>query len=213
MRNVSILFSCLLLIGCAAGNKYNYRAELTSLPLKSTTEQLLLLDLDDRRPYILSGEKNPDFVGLQRGGFGNPFEVTTASGKPMIDDMASSVAASLEKSGYSVKIAEGNTDLSQLIILARSHDIFRIIRLQVFEWKSDIYMSIGLHYDLQLSIYDAEGNLLAENSMKGNEAVGGGKISATQNSEHMADEFGKRIGYLFNNPQIRDAMSVNRNGE
>ena len=213
MRNALILFSCILLIGCAAGNKYNYRAELTSLPLKAMTKKTLLLDLDDRRPYILSGEKKPDFVGLQRGGFGNPFDVTTASGNPMIDDMATSVAASLEQSGYVVNIAESNTDLSQLIILAKSRDVFRIIRLQVLEWKSDIYMSIGLQYDLQLSVYDADGKLLAENSMKGNEAVGGGKISATQNSEHMADEFGKRIGYLFNKPEIREALSVNTDDE
>jgi len=213
MRNVWILLSCMLLFGCAAGNKYNYRAEVASLPIKSMTEKTLLLALDDRRPYVLSGEKNPDFVGLQRGGFGNPFDVTTASGKPMIDDMATSIAASLEQSGYAVEIAESGTDMAKLIVLAKNADAFRIIQLQVFEWKSDIYMSIGLHYDLQLSVYDADGNLLAENTIRGNEAAGGGKISATQNSEHMADEFGKRIGYLFNKPEIREALAVDMDGE
>jgi hypothetical protein len=132
---------------CAAGNKYNYRAELTSLPIVTTTNKTLLLSLDDRRPYVLSGEKKPDFVGLQRGGFGNPFDVTTASGKPMTDDIATSIAASLELSGYTVKIAENSPDTSKLTELAKTHNAFRIIRLQVFEWKSDIYMSIGLHYD------------------------------------------------------------------
>jgi len=139
MRNVLILFSCMLLIGCAAGNKYNYRAEVASLPLKTMTEKTLLLALDDRRPYVLSGKKNPDFVGLQRGGFGNPFDVTTASGKLMIDDMATSIAASLEQSGYTVEIAEGGTEMTKLIVLAKNSDAYRIIQLQVFEWKSDIY--------------------------------------------------------------------------
>lgn len=209
MRYALVICSCMLLISCAVGNKYNYRAELASLPLKTTTQKTLLLSLDDSRPYVLSGDKKPTFVGLQRGGFGNPFDVTTASGKPMTDDMATSLAASLELSGYAVKIAEGGADISDLIALAKSYNAFRIIRLQIFEWKSDIYMSIGLHYDLQLSIYDAEGTLLAENAMKGNEAVGGGKLSDTKNSEHMADEFGKRIGYLFNKPSIRETLSVN----
>jgi hypothetical protein len=62
-------------------------------------------------------------------------------------------------------------------------------------------------------VYDADGNLLAENIMRGNEAAGGGKISASQNSEYMADEFGKRIGYLFNKPEIREALAVNMDGE
>jgi hypothetical protein len=98
-------------------------------------------------------------------------------------------------------------------MLAKTYNAYRIIRLQVFEWKSDIYMSIGLHYDLQLSVYDSEANLLAENSMKGNEAVGGGKLSNTKNSEHMADEFGKRMGYLFSKQSIREALSINLEGQ
>ena len=97
MRNILILFFCVFLISCAAGNKYNYRAELTSLPLTTTAEKTLLLSLAERRPYVLSGDKTPNFVGLQRGGFGNPFDVTTASGKSLMDDMAVSLAASLEQ--------------------------------------------------------------------------------------------------------------------
>jgi hypothetical protein len=209
MRKLFILFACIVLAGCASGNRYNYSAKITALPLKAGVTKTLLLTLQDRRPYVLSGEKKADFVGLQRGGFGNPFDVTTASGKPMTEDMAQSLAASLEQAGYRVNVVDGNPGTSELVKLAKSHNAFRIVRLQVFEWKSDTYMSIGLHYDLHLAIYDPAGERLAENSMSGHEAVGGAKISSDKNSEHMADEFGKRIGYLFNKPTIRNALSVN----
>ena len=72
--------------GCAIGNQYDYRTANVSLPL--TGDGVLGVGVLDNRSYVLSGEKEPNFVGLQRGGFANPFNVTTASGKPLTDDMS-----------------------------------------------------------------------------------------------------------------------------
>ena len=79
--------------GCAIGNKYDYEVASIELPVVGTNE--IGVAVVDRRPYVVSGDKQPDFVGLQRGGFGNPFDVTTKSGNPMAADMQVALAGEL----------------------------------------------------------------------------------------------------------------------
>lgn len=202
----SLVLACALLAGCAAGGRYNYRDQPVTLPMRAQSEQTLMLTVEDARPYVLSGEKAPSFVGLQRGGYGNPFDVNTTSGSPLTEDMSVSIAKGLENAGYTVVTAASTQTLSALVTLAGKNSASRILWLKVKEWKSDIFMSIGLTYDLQLSVYDAKGELLGEDTLQGDGAVGGGKLSASKNSEHMSQEFRKRIGYLFNSPKIRPLL-------
>ncbi|MCB1923190.1 MAG: hypothetical protein KDJ27_05485 [Gammaproteobacteria bacterium] len=206
MWRTAIVLMCAVLAGCAAGNRYNYRDHAVSLPIRAEGQRILVLTVEDLRPYVLNGDKPANFVGLQRGGFGNPFDVTTASGQSLTQDMKASISNSLRNAGYTVIANPTEPDMSQLKQVAAQNDASRIVWLKVKDWKSDIFVSIGLSYDLHLAVYDAQGNLLAENTQQGDSTVGGGKLSASQNSEHMAQEFSKRIGYLFNSPSIRDAL-------
>ncbi|MEA3643938.1 MAG: hypothetical protein VBE63_29025, partial [Lamprobacter sp.] len=52
-----------LLGGCAIGNTYEYRLPRMPLPVEGSSS--IGLAVTDQRPYILSGDKEPDFVGLQ----------------------------------------------------------------------------------------------------------------------------------------------------
>ena len=196
----------LVLAACATGNRYDYQSEVVVLPVKADGQITVILHVEDFRPYVINGEKSPDFVGLQRGGFGNPFDVKTTSGRPMTEEMQVSVAAGLRNSGYDVFVAGAESDLAALTMKARQHEAVRIIWLRFREWKSDIYMGIRLDYDLSLRVYDADGALLAENTMQGSGPVGGMKMSQGRNSQHMAQEFSKRIGYLFNDPSVHAAL-------
>ncbi len=206
MKNFIFMCAVLLLSGCAVGNKYDYRASMISLPIKSDEHKEVVLSVEDARPYVLQGEKAPDFVGLQRGGFGNPFDVTTASNKPLKDDMAISISRALKDSGYQVVSVDGTSDKGFLVSTAAKNGATRIITLIVNEWKSDIFMSITLHCDIVLRVFDAAGEMLAESDMKFVEAIGGAQIGATKNSEVATSEFAKRIGYLFNKDEIRRAL-------
>ena len=206
MRYILLMLIYTFLTGCAVGQRYNYHTSVSSLPLKASVNKVLILTVEDLRPYVLDGNKKSNFVGLQRGGFGNPFDVTTASGNSLTQDMAESIAYSLENSGFHIIVSQDEPKIEQLSQLANTNNADRIVWLKVRDWKSDIYMSIGLKFDLHLAVYNATGQLLAENTLKGNEAVGGGKIGASKNSEHMSQEFAKRIGYLFNKESIRNAL-------
>lgn len=206
MKKIIWLFVVVLLSGCAVGNKYDYRSSSIDLPVKSTEHNDLVFSAEDARPYVLQGKKNPNFVGLQRGGFGNPFDVTTASGKPLAEDMSVAITNALKDSGYQVLNVEGTTDFDFLVNSATKNGATRIVTLKVREWKSDIFMSITLHCDLELKVFNTNGEMLANSNMTFVEEIGGAQIGGAKNSEEVAREFAKRIGYLFNKNDIRSVL-------
>lgn len=73
-----------VLAGCAI--KYDYVGLTAELRYAGTAT--VGAAGHDERAYVLFGEKGPDFVGLARGGFGNPFLRATLSGRPLADDMS-----------------------------------------------------------------------------------------------------------------------------
>jgi hypothetical protein len=206
MKQFIFIFAIILLSGCAVGNKYDYRSSMIDLPIKSINYKDIVLSVEESRSYVLDGKKKPNFVGMQRGGFGNPFDVTTVSSKPLTEDMSVAITNALKKSGYEVLNINGSPHIGFLVNTAAKSGAKRIIILKVNEWKSDIYMSITLHCDIELRVFNAEGEMLAQSDMKFVETIGGGQITGARNSEVVANEFAKRIGYLFNKKEIRSVM-------
>jgi len=207
MKKLALICMLFVVTGCAVGNKYDYHTRAISLPVKSEMHKKVIFDVEDLRPYVQSEKKKPNFVGLQRGGFGNPFDVTTASGNPLAMDMKESVTRALNDSGYDVVSVNKEFDKKSLDDIALQNNVARVIILTINEWKSDVYMNITLYCDLVLSIYNDSGSLLIKNDMKFEEAIGGAQISASKNSDTVSSEFGRRIGYLFNKKEVRDALS------
>ncbi len=205
MKRFSLLLLLLLLTGCAVGNRYDYRSSRISLPLNATDQRSLALQVKDVRPYVVSGEKKASFVGLQRGGFGNPFDVTTGSGEPLADEMAAAIAGALVQAGYEVHQLQNQAD-GGFFVAGKKTGAKRFLLLTVKEWKSDVFTGITLHSDLDLKIYNDNGEQLANSTMTFVEGIGGAQIGAAKNSEAVTREFAKRIGYLFNSEAIRKAL-------
>ena len=67
-----------LVSGCAIGNKYiigDVKAQLDA-----TGKYSVLVASLDQRQFIVDRTSPETFVGMVRGGYGNPFNVTTRSG-------------------------------------------------------------------------------------------------------------------------------------
>jgi hypothetical protein len=180
----------LLLAACAVGNRYDYRGAIAGLPVTGTGT--IAVDVIDARPYVENGKKKPDFIGLQRGGFGNPFDVTTTSGHPLAQDMREAIASALQKQGY---VVVGARDVAP-----------RKLELRVQEWKSDVMMRISVAYDLVLSVYDGQGALLAKSAAKGTDVQGGGFES--QNATSAARTFESRFTELIRDDAVHKALSA-----
>ena len=206
MQGLGAVFLSLLMVGCAIGNTYDYDDSAVDLPVQG--EGKLGLAVLDMRPYILSGDKDPSFVGLQRGGFANPFEVNTDSGNPLTQDMAAAIGAELETNGFEVIDIRVSTPSATVVAEAiQSSGAPRSVVLTVSEWKTDAYMSLGLTYDLTLEVFDALANQLAAANLSGQKEKLGGAGMENANSESAANAFSTKVGRLFNNPDIKAALA------
>ena len=200
-----LLTFAVLSSACAMGNKYSYKAPNMVLPMRGDSS--VGLAVIDERPYILDGDKSPDFVGLQRGGFGNPFKVTTESGKPLSVEMQSALAKSLESNGYKVTLlqpASGSDTAINDEVIKRGLDRNVIVMLK--EWKTDAMMRFALSYDVVLRIFNQQMKLLAENEIKGDKEVVGGAGFESANSSAASQAFENKMNLLFNTQDVIQAL-------
>ncbi len=183
-----VLMAAIALGGCAVGNRYDYAGSISGLPISGTEK--VALEVVDARPYVLSGDKKADFIGLQRGGFGNPFDVRTASGRPMAAEMHDAISTALQKQGFSVVGAKDPAP--------------RKMELRVAEWKTDAMLHFELRWDLTLNVYDDHGGLLAKSASSGKEEQGAGFQS--QNSQNAARYFEMKFTELVRDESVRKAF-------
>jgi hypothetical protein len=191
-RVVACLLGFVILLGglggCAVGNKYEYRNSISGLP--PVGARSVSVEVVDERPYVVSGDKTPDFVGVQRGGYGNTFAVKTVSGAPLANDMESAISTALERQGLSV-VEEGSSPS-------------RRMQLRVREWKTDVMLRMKVVYDLSMYIFDEKGDVLAESRNAGEDVLGGGFEEA--NSGNAARSFEMRFTELMRSPDIQKAL-------
>jgi len=201
-----IIFLTTFLVGCAVGNTYDYSQ--ANINLAVTGHSDLGLAVIDERPYVLSGDKKPDFIGLQRGGFGNPFNVSTESGRALAVEMAEAMTSELEDNGFKVFDLHVSESGSKIVASA-IHEAAktRNVILIVHEWKTDAMMSFGLTYDLRLKVMDESANLLAEAETSGIKEKLGGAGFEGANSIAAANAFSSKIGQLFNDPDVMRALN------
>lgn len=195
--NIVLGIAVLALAGCAIGNKHNYTQEPA---LAAAGARSVVVVAQDARPYVVSREKTPDFVGLQRGGFGNPFDVTTESGKPLADDFADAIARGLQSRGFkstAVSVVPPAQAADPKVYSQRA-GAERVALLRIHEWKSDTFMNTALHHDLVLVIYDDNGTQLATNRVAGNSNLGGDAINPPGHARGAVPDFyRKTLQQLF----------------
>lgn len=197
-----ILLSILVISGCAVGNKHNYSNATPNL--KGTQGNKLDLGVQDQRVYVLNGDKPAEFVGLSRGGFGNPFNVETESGKPLSDDFTKAVSRALSKKGVQVTeinipIRMDQADVIRTLTQSGNKAVFVSIK----EWKSDTYQNTSLNYDVQVQVIDKSGKVVAKKSIAGNENLGGDFINPPGHAKKVIPPaFQARLEQLFSDPDI-----------
>ncbi|MDR1968146.1 MAG: hypothetical protein LBQ32_05565 [Burkholderiaceae bacterium] len=153
----------------------------------------------DQRPYVVSGNKGPQFVGLKRNLDGIPFNVSTPNNVPLADEMSTSVARAFEARGFHPSIVRVSYDKSRRAAqdLLQRRNAERMVMITLDEWKSDSYLNTGLEYDVKISVYDKNGTELAAASYKGDENIG--KTPPPLAFQGMAEEW-------FSNPKIVAAL-------
>jgi len=209
-RTLSFIACAIALVtasGCAVGNKHQYAGIVPELAIE--TPLTTAVAVQDQRPYVLDGDKTPNFVGIQRGGFGNPFDVTTASGMSLASDISESIVAALEKKNINaiqVDLAPKATDaqISEILISASAD---RLLQIKLVEWKADTYQNTALIYDVRLSVLDATGKVIAESAKQGRDDLGGSFMNPPAHAKTAVPVAFRRIFEgLLNDPKVIAAL-------
>jgi hypothetical protein len=193
--------------GCAVGNRHSYNDVVADLTVSGS--RAVGVATHDQRQYVKDREKTPDFVGLQRGGFGNPFNITTASGQPLAIDMTGALVASLAKKGYKAVPVAVTQDEDQTAVLDKLKAVRaeRLILLVLKEWKSDTYMNTALQYDVTMKVCDQDGKVLAEKMIQGKDDMGGSSWNPPAHARQAVPRaFKGKIEELLNSPEIAQAL-------
>lgn len=206
MRFLLIVLASIAATGCAVGNKHNYTIEPA---LAAEGAHAVAVVAQDARPYVITREKTPDFVGLSRGGFGNPFDVTTESGKALADDFSAAIARALQNRGFkstavAVAPASAAPDARTLAAQARTD---RVALVTIHEWKSDTFQNTALLYELTLRVFDSSGKELANNRIAGRDNLGGSAMNPPGHAKVAVPEaYRRKLAELFATDTVRASL-------
>jgi hypothetical protein len=199
------LTALLFLGGCAVGVKHDYQRPLD---VGIATPASVAVATVDRRPYIVNGQKGEDFVGLSRGGFGNPFDVTTQSGRPLASDLSGSIVASMKAKGVDARVVELKPSVShdQAISALRATATQKSVLLTLNEWKGDSMINVGFTYNFNLRVFDKEGGQLTLKVLQGQEHLGAADPFSPGGAAQVIPRYQRMMEVLFQDPDIIKAL-------
>ena len=191
--------------GCAFGVRHDYGS---ALDLGIATRATVAVGALDHRPYVVDGRKGSDFVGLSRGGFGNPFDVLTLSGKPLAQDISGAIVASMKGTRVAAKAVELKPALSVHEAGAALHaaGTQRAVMIRLREWKADAMIDTGLDYDLELRVLGRDGKVLVSKVRQGNEALGSAEVSRPGGASRVLPRFRRMMELLFREAEVVEAL-------
>ncbi len=209
LRVLLLIVSLLPMPALAALHTINYQVAPPALSYDGSGAVVVLVQ--DARPYVVSGDKSGDFVGLVRGGFGNPFDVGTKSKRAFAEVIGNGVAASLSAAGFNAKAQVGAAadSPSALAIAAGNAGASRILVVQLREWKSDSYVKTKFSSEVVITVFDASGVALAsfddkdDRTLKASNGFGTGKTFI-----ELQAIYKERMQAWLEAPQVRDALLV-----
>jgi hypothetical protein len=206
-RILPVLALTLALGACAVGNQYDYTN--ASPALITETSNSVSATVIDRRPYVLSGRKSANFVGLQRGGFGNPFDVTTQSGRALAADLTDALVRALKARGITASALPlgAGTSTDTAVSQFQTQDADRLLVVSMQEWKTDAMMRLTLHWALEATVHDRSGAAIASHSISGNAPVGDVAFDLEKGKSAIAtQQIAAKLGELLNDPEIVAAL-------
>jgi hypothetical protein len=203
MRKIAKRFILILLVVFICGC---YSVSLNKLALnKVETNQKILVAVLDHRPYIVDQDKDPGFVGLVRGGYGNPFNFKTDSGKPLSDELANILARSVNGSPIVTHFTDSEKNIVDRFDKVNND---KLVVLEFWEWKIDSMIDAWFYVDAQLSVFNTNGSKIASTKIVEKKDYDGSfwfPISkAQENYLKATKEYSEK---LLNNSEVKKVLS------
>ena len=203
----SMIIIPLLATGCAVGNRHRY--DSVTAHINMSGDRTVAAATHDQREYVRTGDKSPTFVGLQRGGYGNPFDVNTASGEALATDMTNSIVSSLAAKGFRTTAVIVTPEASEKVALEKLRETSaeRLLLLTLLEWKTDTFNNTALTYDVSLKVFDQNGSELARKTIQGRDHLGGSFWNPPSHAKKVVPSaFAQKLEILFSDPEIERSL-------
>jgi hypothetical protein len=196
--------------GCAVGQTISYHEAKPALLARAPMP--LAVVVQDQRPEVLNLKKAPQFVGLMRGGYGNPFDVQTTSGNPLADDVTFVIARGLAPGGFGVKPypASGLNTPAQIVAGLATTGLSRVLLIQLGHFKSDTYSTTTLGVDVTARVLEVPtGRELGSSRVAGARNLGSSFWDPPAHAKHvLPPALRETLEQLLNAPQIVNALSL-----
>lgn len=173
-------------------NTINFKKAIPKIDYSGTRK--VTITVRDKREYVISGKTNPNYVGYVRPRYWRPTEdMTTPDKLPLSDVLTSCISLSLKDAGFEVNDLSTKPD--------------RYLEMIINEWMSEAMYNVGFLYNLVLRVTDKNGTLLSSHAISGLDDLGSAKgMLWIQSKLLVPDAAKKRLGELFNNPEIKKAL-------
>ena len=205
-----LLLIIILFSGCPTRN---YNMTITQIKTDFKHPGNVLILCQDKRPLVLNGKKNSNYIGRRFNNYGVPTNIYTRSGKTIPEDIGKKIATPLAENGFYVKISllDPLTDFNPTTISSYDKKFDRIIVLTISAFRAEHYFELEFFWDFQLEIFDDKGNLLAEAKNKGAREWQPSSIpiptsgGAQQGINSQTDII---LAQLLNEPNIKKALDI-----
>ena len=154
---VAALSACVLLLGgCVVGQTVSPTYDVG--PQGAATGTPVALNVHDERPYVKNSEKPPYFIGQYRGGFGNPWNVSTEGDQPVASLLQRDLAKELQSLGHPV--------------VAQAAGV-RVLDVAIDEYQFDGYQNAKFWYLFNVRVIGPDGKVLAESAVQDKHVITG----------------------------------------
>lgn len=197
---IAVIALALLLGACASQSYSDLPIAMQSVSATGT----VAIGVHDTRPYIVNRNKEESFAGLQRGGYGNPFDLKTPTGAPLAIEMRDSLAKALKARGAStvpvvIAVADSAAAARSKVLEAKAR---RAVLVTLREWKTDTQMRTDFLYDTTLTVLDQGGRELASHTLKGLDPLGFSQAGG----ETITRATAAKLDALFADPKVAAAL-------
>ena len=173
--------------------------------LKYSTTNAIALTVVDNRPFILNGEKDENFEGIVRGGYGIPFDFVKQrdnSKELFAARFVEVVARALTKSGSHVTVTatrKGSSSPEAITALMPNVSDIGLV-VNVHNSRVDAGGRWSYFYDYEVAVVDGKGDVLATKKSSGEDV----------NFQREIYESGVAKGKRYETPAILDIEYRNR---
>ena len=124
IRTGVTIAAALFLSGCGGMTYGGFFSADWPMPYSATTTldsngKSVVITVEDRRPYILSGDKEPTFIGLIRSGGGIPYNTTFEPAEVVAEKIRRDIVAEVSAQGYDIGQGDYTMDV---VIREFKHD-------------------------------------------------------------------------------------------